>query len=378
MRVMTYDGEVKIIDQEADLRYWRNSYGLLGFILGLEFKLDYRPQFQMFTKQRRLREWSSAEFWKFMKEDAEMDDTGYSGIPVAAPSRGTRAALGGEFFVDLADPSRPSIMVLSNKANENATEPGVASSVPEDVEKSYEQLYDEGIKSNGRGLSYGNSARKEGCPPMSSIMGFTINDVYKALSWLPPIERLMAQITMGTLPALVWSASNSRNDGFFAIKAPDAHIAAYFLKPEKAFDAFDHLRNTTLRHKAVDEFTWNQPAEFRFANIEDSSVLQPVPAGTYFISEVLAFPGTAPSKNSMYKAFKEMEDHWVGELGAQPHIGKMFGFDHVGADVKPFVHSKTCKVYSTEQKDAFEAYRKLQDPLGLFNHGFATDLLKSC
>jgi hypothetical protein len=324
-----------------------------------------------------LPEWSSPEFWRFLQEDAEMDDSGYTGIPAGVASRGSRSALGGEFFVDLADASNPTMIVISNKANENATESGAASSAPEGVEEKYQKLYDERVTSSGRGLSYGNSARRDGCPAISPFIGMTMNDVYKAFSWLP-IERMMAQTTMASMDWLVWSQRRARNDGFFVVKAPDAHIAAWFLAADKAFDAFDHLRKTMLRHKDTGEFVWNQPAEFRFAKIEDSAVLQPVPAGTYFISEVLAFPGTADSKNAMYTAFKEVEDHWVGALGAKPHIGKLFGFEQVGSEVKPFAHSKACTVYSNEQKAAFEAYRKTQDPGNLFNHGFATSLLRGC
>lgn len=125
-------------------------------------------------------------------------------------------------------------------------------------------------------------------------------------------------------------------------------------------------------------FKWNQPAEFRWVRVTGKAVLEPVPPGLFFTSEVLAFPGTAANTQELFQAFKQVEDHWVSKLGAKPHIGKLFGFDNEESNVKPFQHSKTCQVYSNTQKATFEAYRKLQDPTGMFNYGFATQLLTSC
>merc|ERR550532_1386401 len=49
MRVMLHDGSIKIITDEEELKYWRNSYGLLGLILGVEMELEERQQYQMYT-----------------------------------------------------------------------------------------------------------------------------------------------------------------------------------------------------------------------------------------------------------------------------------------------------------------------------------------
>merc|ERR1719208_181760 len=72
MRVMLHNGTSRVIDDEAELRYWRNSYGLLGFITSLEFTLDYRPRFQAYFKQQHVK-WNEEDFWTFLKQEAHAD-----------------------------------------------------------------------------------------------------------------------------------------------------------------------------------------------------------------------------------------------------------------------------------------------------------------
>merc|ERR1740121_2608539 len=72
MRVMMHDGTIRVIEEDADLMFWRNSYGLLGFILSLEFDLDYRPKFQAYFKKQEVN-WNEEDFWTFLKQEAHAD-----------------------------------------------------------------------------------------------------------------------------------------------------------------------------------------------------------------------------------------------------------------------------------------------------------------
>jgi hypothetical protein len=46
MRVMLHDGNIQHITDKEELRYWRNSYGLLGIILNVELIVVKRPHFR--------------------------------------------------------------------------------------------------------------------------------------------------------------------------------------------------------------------------------------------------------------------------------------------------------------------------------------------
>jgi len=182
------------------------------------------------------------------------------------------------------------------------------------------------------------------------------------------------------VPNLIDTLRQKVNDGFFLTNSPIALISAWFLEPEKAFEAMDFLMKEQRASQELgsDKFAWNQPAEFRFVTVKDAAVLQPVPAGFYFNSEFLSFPAFADSSHQWMKAFKKVQDYWVANLSAKPHMGKLFGFADVNGKVHPFADSFTCTVYTQSQKNEFEAYRKQTDPHGLFLAGLGARLLQSC
>ena len=47
---MLHDGGIKIISDESESKYWRNSYGLLNLILDVEIKLKEMVKQEMYTK----------------------------------------------------------------------------------------------------------------------------------------------------------------------------------------------------------------------------------------------------------------------------------------------------------------------------------------
>lgn len=389
MRVMLHDGTIKIVSGD-DLKYWRNSYGLLGLILGIELRLVENQKFQMYTKTRQMDRWSEEEYWRFIMQDAEANIP--ASVASGKASAGTRKASAGEFFIDML-PDRPSMIVYANKENDNANEPGFATGIPSNIASNYEEVASQKVtkfEHNGE-VRYDESVRKEGCPALyldpfelirvDKLIG---NKLIEILARVIDPLRFAAQ-TLTQLPSLVGAQRDSSNDGFFAVKAPNTLIAAYFIRPELSFQAMDYMR-TKMRQRneesdwtKADGFSWNQPAEFRFVTVTDDAVLQPVPPGLWFVSEILSFPDSGATDQAWKEAFEEVEDYWINELGAVPHIGKLFGFHKDENDHFDIFHqSKVCQVYSAATKDDFNAYREQMDPPGLFNYGLGEKLLRSC
>jgi hypothetical protein len=99
LRVMSYNGTISVVDNETDLKYWRNSYGLLGIILGVEFRVEHHAKYQLFSKTTKLEGWNAESFWSVIKGDGEAN------LPVdLVPDGGdgSRKAMAGEFFFQLA------------------------------------------------------------------------------------------------------------------------------------------------------------------------------------------------------------------------------------------------------------------------------------
>jgi len=389
MRVMLHDGSIRIITDEDELRYWRNSYGLLGLILGVEMELEERQQYQMYTKTRSA-SWTAKNYWDFILDDAEAD------LPASISggvrtSDGSRKSIGGEFFINvLAD--EPGFIVYANKANGNATEPGIISGKPRNIAANYRAVREEEVKKfehNGW-ISFGESARKEGCPnyyidPFQIVSVNLIVGTRIVPTLAQVIEPLaFSYTTLTQLPGLIETQRDRSNDGFFAMRAPNTLIAAYFIKPERSFEAMDFLRQRQRARNGqatwfnASGFSWNQPAEFRFVQVDDKAVLSPVPPGLWFVSEILSFPDSAATDQEWKKAFKEVEDYWINELDAVPHLGKLFAFEEENGQIEMFHQSKVCKVYPGSRKQTFKAYQSSVDPDGLFNYGLGEKLLRNC
>jgi len=226
-------------------------------------------------------------------------------------------------------------------------------------------------------MTWGEAARRDGAPPIK-IAGVDVNDMLDGIKALP-LAGLLSKAAVEEIPGFVGRMSKRVNDGFFLTYSPAALAAAYFVEPSKAFAAMDYLRKVQLESKKSKDFVWNLPGEFRFLNVQDSAVLQPVKAGIWFNAQMISFADLAKNDQAWKRDFKKVEDYWVKELKAQPHIGKLFGFE-TGADgaVVPFADSYSCTIYSDDQKASFEAYRHQQDPEGLFATGLGMKFLSPC
>jgi len=377
MRIMSFDGTVKIIDDEEEMRYWRCSFGLLGIILGVELQLEYREQLQMYSVDRKLDAWNAEEFWKFIKQDAEADIA--PELLPAEGGQGSRKAWNGEYFADFINGGdTPIIAVYAQKAN-SSVDPnfGGQLGIPDDIYQAYATLKNAPVTDYRGLMSYGVAARRDGAPPIK-IVGVDVNDMIGALR-TEQVAHIMSHEAMTNIPRLARKLANRVNDGFFLTQSPAALAAAYFVAPDKAFAAMDYLRKVQLESKGSKDFVWNLPGEFRFINVSDSAVLQPVKPGLWFNAQMISFADLAVNDQAWKRDFKKVEDYWVKELKAQPHMGKLFGFE-TGADgaVEPFADSYSCTIYSDEQKASFEAYRHQQDPEGLFATGLGMKFLAPC
>jgi len=360
------------------LRYWRNSFGLLGIILGVEFDLETRDPLQMYSVKRRMDSWSEEEFWSFVKNDAEADID--LAVVQQGGAQGSRSSFSGEFFVDFINGgTTPTIIVYAQKANQSVDVdfPGQLT-MPPRASAAYAEIAARRVDDELHGrMSYGEAARRDGAPPIE-VANVDVNEMLANLGglWL---ARLMSEEAINNIPKLAQDLSERVNDGFFLTESPAALASAYFVRPELAFEAMDYLRliqEASLRHE---EFVWNLPGEFRFINVEDSAVLQPVAPGLWFNAQQISFAELAKTDQDWKRDFKKVEDYWVGHLGAKPHMGKLWGFEtNSDGNVEPFADSFACTIYTSEQKAAFSAYRERADPMGLFATGLGMKVLAPC
>lgn len=382
MRVMTFDGQIRIVDSEEELRYWRCSFGMLGIILGIEYQLEKREQLQMYDVSTKfVNGWNEKEFWRIVMEEAEAD-LPEDAVPVAGLN-GSRKAWSGEYFIEfLKGPENPRVMVFSMKANSSvdANFKGELG-IPEKIAENYEKQMSKRVESRTghKAMSWGESARRDGAPPIK-ILGGDVNQLIGNLR-SKTMARIMSGQSIEQMPGIIRGQSKAVNDGFYLTDAPAALAAAYFVKPEFAFKAMDFLRTVQLESFSAEskDFFWNLPGESRFIKVTDSAVLQPVGPGVWYNTEMISFPDLAKDTQSWRKAFMMVEKNWTEELGAKPHLGKLFGFGvEESGEVAPFQDSYVCTIYSDAQKKKFDTYRRTQDPDGFFFTGLGMRMLQPC
>eukprot|EP00446_Apocalathium_sp_SHHI-4_P036775 CAMPEP_0177314768 /NCGR_PEP_ID=MMETSP0368-20130122/12102_1 /TAXON_ID=447022 ORGANISM="Scrippsiella hangoei-like, Strain SHHI-4" /NCGR_SAMPLE_ID=MMETSP0368 /ASSEMBLY_ACC=CAM_ASM_000363 /LENGTH=572 /DNA_ID=CAMNT_0018773923 /DNA_START=59 /DNA_END=1774 /DNA_ORIENTATION=+ len=286
MRVMLFDGSIKMIDTEEEMRYWRCSFGLHGIILGVEMQLEQREQLQMYVVKEKMSAWNSEEFWKFIKQSAEADLP--AEVLPAEGGQGSRKSWNGEFFVDFMNGGEtPQVISYSQKAN-HSVDPDFDGElgIPENVHEGYAYMKNKRVAEDGRGwMSWGEAARRDGAPPIK-IAGVEVNDMLDSMKALP-LAGLLSKAAVQQIPGFVERMSKRVNDGFFLTYSPAALAAAYFVEPSKGFAAMDYLRKVQLESKGSKDFVWNLPGEFRFLNVQDSAVLQPVKAGIWFNAQMI-------------------------------------------------------------------------------------------
>ena len=139
LRVMAADGTTRLITADSELRMWRNSYGLLGIITGIEFELLPVTAFQFDFRERSFT-WSESAFWDFILSDA-MAGLAPADLPANVNAfSGNQKAFSGQFFMDLSASGAEQVRFGAVVAllNENVTVSGVPPASPS-VE-AYDQL----------------------------------------------------------------------------------------------------------------------------------------------------------------------------------------------------------------------------------------------
>merc|ERR1711884_647149 len=111
----------------------------------------------------------------------------------------------------------------------NATEPGYATGIPSNIAGKYNEIRKDKVSKfahNGK-ISYGESVRKEGCPPLF-LDPFQIVNVNKLVGskLVPTIAKVIEPLgfayqTISQLSGLIKTQRDRTNDGFFAIRAPN-------------------------------------------------------------------------------------------------------------------------------------------------------------
>jgi len=250
--------------------------------------------------------------------------------------------------------------------------------IPSNIHQEYHKLMHHQVRDGPHGrMTWGEAARRDGSPPIK-IASVDVNDFLSSMKRLP-LARIMSSQAIVQIPNLAAKLSSKYNDGFFLTHAPAALAAAYFVHPSKGFEAMDFLRRVQLNSTNDKDFMWNLPGEFRFINVQDSAVLQPVEPGLWFNAQMISFADLAKNDQAWKKDFKVVEDYWINELGAKPHMGKLMGFrEQENGEVEPFADEYVCTIYSNEQKQAFSAYREQMDPDGLFATGLGMKFLAPC
>jgi len=102
--------------------------------------------------------------------------------------------------------------------------------------------------------------------------------------------RTMTELSMSGASIFIQNNRNTMNDGFYAMQVPNVIYAAYFIKPDRLFEAFQVVIDSFMANDGNDQFAWNGPPELRFITVTDDAVMNPVPAGFYAVSEILYFP----------------------------------------------------------------------------------------
>jgi len=386
LRVMDYSGAIRIIDQEAELRHWRCSFGLLGIILGIEFKLEHRQKLEMYSVKRTLETWNENEFWKFIMDDAEANIP-LSSVPGDQESKAnlhsSQKSCNGEYFVDFLNSGKsgatPTMFSFSQKMNENASD-APENGIPENIEDNYQSIMDQKVTDGWHGeMTWSEAARRDGAPPIAiGGVQLDINGMLDKFKWLG-LARMMTGSALMQMPSMIREQRNKVNDGFFLTRSPAALAGAFFVKPDKAFAAMNKVRDQVLNSRSSKKFVWNLPGEFRFIRVADKATLQPMEPGLWFNAQMISFSDLAENDHAWRKEFKAVEDYWVQELGARPHMGKLWGMEEFpNGDIEPFSHAYACTIYSQAAKDTFNAYREAWDPQGLFFAGLGQQLLGPC
>ncbi|KAL7530983.1 hypothetical protein ACHAWF_003585 [Thalassiosira exigua] len=430
MRVMLWDGTVEVISDTDVLKYWRNGFGLLGFITAVELAVVRRPNFWFgtFTTQAPEGGWDSANFQAYI-DGVKAEYTGaqffmnphdreilavvqkdrdepeapaisdgdckwsFGGVQCKPADLCSRQYRFGDWTLSQSCrsiarpvPATDEECLLSHNPTRNLSEaclsPDRCSLQPQlgDVSLDIGQFLDDVCRlrvpeppdANTMTEAYEELLLEN---PLLGVDGTLVGDdrfqqaAYCLASRIGLQEPLVG-LVMTTIPTLVRDAYLSTNDGFYnAESAPiPAPYLGYLIPAPELYGVLEEVARL--------DYVLTGPVEWRFVTIgNDTAVLQPgdPEPGEYAAIEALSLeiPGWTPA--DWRKQFRDVEAI-LKNAGGFPHTGKWFGMgeDDKGV-IQPFQNVGAGDIFSSAQKQDFQAYAGTVDPLGLFWSGSMAD-----
>lgn len=162
---------------------------------------------------------------------------------------GSHKSWNGEFFVDFLNAhgyhgSKPVMFSYSQKKSENASDVP-ENGIPANIHAKYQSILDERVTDGWHGeMSWSEAARRDGAPPIA-IAGvqLDVNGMLETFKWLG-LAQMMSGAAISQMPSIIQEQRNKVNDGFFLTRSPAALASAFFVPPEKAFEAMNKVNNT--------------------------------------------------------------------------------------------------------------------------------------
>ncbi|MEX5512539.1 D-arabinono-1,4-lactone oxidase [Pseudomonas paralactis] len=151
----------------------------------------------------------------------------------------------------------------------------------------------------------------------------------------------------------------------------------------KAWQGLDAVRT---RIKGSSDFLVVAPLEFRFVRGGDTALAgtyTQTPNATFVNLDLIGYVPATPASDypgRLLDFFAAIERAWV-DLGGMPHTGKMFAFydptQPSQTSSAPFnpAFLKNLAQHRSQRTDAFNAFRKVCDPKGVFYNTFVATLL---
>eukprot|EP01061_Rhynchopus_euleeides_P033249 TRINITY_DN555_c0_g1_i2.p1 TRINITY_DN555_c0_g1~~TRINITY_DN555_c0_g1_i2.p1 ORF type:complete len:668 (+),score=311.24 TRINITY_DN555_c0_g1_i2:49-2052(+) len=390
------DMAVRVITSEAELRHWRNSFGMLGLITGVEFHMDKRDGFLVSTARHHFKDFTRDAVDQYF-QDLEKDYI-YS-----------------ESFFNPYGKEINSVLFQKGKVVPEACNAVVDSSCTWDYPKArcndetcchYQYKFGDinlsqscrAIYTPQKSMAEIKTAYKGLDSAMSKVPYFGAPDLPPTQNAEICILEWADKIKMGTvlddilefaffdrtylaIDSEVVQNGEDVNDGFYLRGVPHGiKLMAYFVPRENLFDMLSIISDVYDEVTEKSGIKQLGNAEFRFLNITDKMTLLPTGAlsgqpktGQYVNCEMVfnVYPGGDHSwATTLYKYEQKMR-----QLDGFLHTGKSFCYDlDSNGEMKPYQNTSCIKsIFNDEQKATFQTYRASSDPLTLFGGGAALE-----
>jgi len=400
MRVVLSNGDVRIIDDKEEIKYWRQSFGLLGIISSVEIELEERKDFRMDFISH-----------SFKKSTFNQDD-----LNEALANTRKNNEIYQESFFNAYTLELFSVVFRNNEGDAAKTNDDCSWSysgvtcIPEAFCSYQYHFGDLNLSQSCRVKKENNfndyyKDYKSSFPEISTkgdptsifpgdYYGNQMADLIYKISKIPALAhdgticKILASFTSMMTNHLVYKSQVESDDGYWVRTAPKANIMAYFFPADKLYDALKIYQNNvntlldgTNPVSKYTTFKFNQPCEFRFMTLNSTLASKyQIPHekdGDYVVIEAL---NLNDDLDDFKWAFAQLENDWQKLEGSAPHIGKIWGFDYSslekGVRPEPFSHEFARSLMTEDQKKDFHNYSGKVDPDGLFNGGLAMEFFK--